>query len=220
MNLRLRTLFTVLTAVSALGFTLAQDAGLGEQIAGQGNGAGAAACSSCHGADGAGMTGTPFPRIAGLDATYLSNQLRAFREGTRTEPVMAVNANALTEEEIDAVAAYFSTLEPPAATGTATEEQIARGKQLAEFGNWDRYIPSCNSCHGPDGVGVGADFPPLAGQVAMYTEQQFHYWRMNLRTGDPLGMMWTVAARMTEEDITAVAAWYSTITPGTAEQGE
>lgn len=219
--MRLRGVSLALTMLLVSGLALSQESGLGEQISLQGNGSGAAPCSSCHGADGGGMAGTTFPRLAGLNAQYLRNQLKAFQEGTRHDPVMVGNAAALSDEEITAVTDYYSGLAAPEATGTATDpELLERGRFIAERGNWDRYVPACQSCHGPDGIGVSADFPPLAGQVAGYTEQQFAYWRAGVRSNDPLGMMEAVAVRLSEEDVAAVAAWYSTVNPPVITGGE
>ncbi len=201
------------------GLTLAQEALTGEQISLQGNGRGAGACSSCHGAGGAGMPGTTFPRIAGLDSAYISAQLQAFREGTRSDPVMLTNALALDEAEITAVAEYYAGLDTPAAPAVvpADEAELARGQLIAERGNWSRYVPSCQSCHGPGGRGAGPDFPPLAGQMAGYIIQQFNYWQDGQRSNDPLGMMENVAVRLSDEDIAAAAAWYASLNPVPAQ---
>lgn len=212
MNL-LRKRLLLAAALLLTGAAFAQDGDAGEQIAREGNGRGAAACSSCHGADGGGMPGTTFPRLAGLPAGYLARQLRSFQDGSRDDPVMSVNAAALDDAEIDAVADYYAALEAPAAAGSATEEQAGLGQRIAERGAWHRYVPSCQSCHGPGGVGVGDDFPPLAGQISGYTVQQFRYWQDGARTNDPLGMMHAVATRLTAEEIEAVAAWYAGLSP-------
>ena len=44
-------------------------------------------------------------------------------------------------------------------------------------GAWERNIPECVACHGPAGMGVGASFPPLAGQSAQYLGAQLNAWR-------------------------------------------
>jgi len=207
-----------LAVLLLFGVVAAQSPDLGAQLASEGNGQGAAACSSCHGANGEGMPGTAFPRLAALPAGYLASQLQAFRDGTRNDPVMSANAKALTDEEVAAAAEYYASLDAPAAAGTAAEEQEELGRFIAERGAWHRYVPSCQSCHGPGGMGVGDDFPPLAGQSAAYMVKQFADWQANSRTNDPLGMMHAVAARLTDEEIEAVAAWYSAVSPAVPEQ--
>ena len=66
-------------------------------------------CGSCHGALGISHY-TYFPNIAGQKKTYLVNQLRAFRDGSRTDPWMSPMANDLSDDEIDALAAFYSEL--------------------------------------------------------------------------------------------------------------
>jgi len=69
---------------------------------------GVAACSSCHGEDGAGTE--ELPRIAGQHMRYLISQLRDFNEQERTNDNTVMNsiASKLTPMEIEAVARYLS----------------------------------------------------------------------------------------------------------------
>jgi cytochrome c553 len=63
------------------------------------------ACSSCHGNDAEGDAG--FPRLAGLDADYVVNQMRAFRTPLRKHGVIMKNeTRALDDTQLRAVAAY------------------------------------------------------------------------------------------------------------------
>jgi cytochrome c553 len=74
---------------------------------------GIAACQSCHGPDGAGNPAAGYAQIKGQHATYTVNQLKAYRSGTRqTDPnqMMRNVASLLTDEQIDAVAAYIQGL--------------------------------------------------------------------------------------------------------------
>ncbi|GFE78147.1 cytochrome c [Steroidobacter agaridevorans] len=74
---------------------------------------GIAACAACHGPDGAGNPAAGYAQIKGQHATYTINQLKAYRSGTRqTDPnqMMRNVASLLTDEQIDAVAAYIQGL--------------------------------------------------------------------------------------------------------------
>lgn len=78
---------------------------------------GIAACSSCHGATGEGLAAHPAPRLAGQESRYLAKQLRDFQQRQRREATdtgMAAIARALSEAEIDQLAAYFSQQGAPA----------------------------------------------------------------------------------------------------------
>jgi cytochrome c553 len=71
-----------------------------------------ASCASCHGPNGAGIP-SQFPRLAGQHAQYTTDQLKAFRGGSRANDpnsMMRVTALKLTDREIDAVAQYIQGL--------------------------------------------------------------------------------------------------------------
>ena len=174
----------------------------------QGNGRGAAPCMACHGADGGGMEANGYPRLAGLDAAYLQRQLDDFANGTRSNPVMQPNASALSEDERAQLAKYYSAMPVPAHVATAPPADDA-GAQLATRGDWSRGLPACVQCHAPGGVGVGANFPPLAGQSAAYIASQLRAWQQGTRRNDPMQLMQHVAQQLTPQEIDAVAGWFA-----------
>lgn len=65
-------------------------------------------CAACHGPDGNSQT-ADFPRIAGQHADYLRKAMRDYKSGARKDPVMTGFVNALTPQDIENLAAYFST---------------------------------------------------------------------------------------------------------------
>jgi len=67
------------------------------------------ACMACHGPNGKGVE-PAFPRLAGQHATYIEKQLRAFKEGTRTDPMMSGITESLSEQQIKDLALYISAL--------------------------------------------------------------------------------------------------------------
>lgn len=181
-------------------------------IARQGNGQGAPACMTCHGANGAGQSAAGFPRLAGLSAAYLQRQLDDFASGSRANAVMQPVAKALSEAERKALGEYYSKLPIPPALATPTTPMPARdsvGALLATRGRWSQQVPACDQCHAPGGVGVGANFPPLAGQSATYIENQLKAWKQGSRHNDPLELMQHVSKALSDADIAAVATWYA-----------
>ena len=68
-----------------------------------------ATCSSCHGGNGISSMDL-WPNLAGQKAAYLAKQLRAFRDGTRNDAVMAGMAKALSDTDIEDLAAYYASL--------------------------------------------------------------------------------------------------------------
>ena len=95
-----RFLIVALACFSAQAFA-AGDAGSGQQKS--------QACAACHGPDGNSPTGPDFPRLAGQHYDYLLKALRDYKSGARKNPIMAGFAQALTDKDIENVAAYFST---------------------------------------------------------------------------------------------------------------
>lgn len=69
----------------------------------------AATCAGCHGANGIGIS-EEFPNLAGQKQTYILKQLKAFKEGSRKDPTMSAMAAALSDAEMQDLAAYFSSL--------------------------------------------------------------------------------------------------------------
>jgi len=69
-----------------------------------------AVCAGCHGPTGAGNEALKYPKLAGRDAAFVSQQLRAFKSGARDNATMKAMTAGLSETDIDNVAAYVATL--------------------------------------------------------------------------------------------------------------
>ena len=70
----------------------------------------ALACQTCHGLDG--MAKIPeAPNLAGQPETYLAKALNDYRQGARQNEMMSVVAQALSEQDIADLAAYYSSIE-------------------------------------------------------------------------------------------------------------
>jgi len=69
-----------------------------------------AVCAGCHGAAGMGNTALGYPQLAGRDAGYVLQQLRAFRDGRRESATMKAMVAGLTQTDMENVAAYIATL--------------------------------------------------------------------------------------------------------------
>lgn len=67
-------------------------------------------CSACHGADGNKTLNDSYPRLAGQYPEYLSKALHDYKSGKRKNPLMAGQAQGLSEQEIADVSAYFGSL--------------------------------------------------------------------------------------------------------------
>lgn len=205
-----RSLTLCLTTASLTGCTAADITSLdrfaatGELVALSGAGAGAAnACVTCHGLQGQG-DGAGAPRLAGLDAGYLERQLGAYAEGQRYHPQMAWIAGRLSERERVSVSIHYANLPfNVPATGTAGPE----GAALYHRGDPARGLPSCASCHGSGGAGIGPANPPLAGQSEAYLGEQMDQWRTGRRRTDPGAVMMRISQLLTPAEARAVTAY-------------
>jgi len=167
-------------------------------------------CKTCHGTSGQGYRGTfPMPRLAGQQPEYLENQLRAFVERRRTNPVMFNVAHALSPSMLTALATQFRDLNPKP-LGGAPKELVATGKKIYEEGVPGVDVPACSSCHGPEAKGDGV-FPRLAGQLHDYIFKKLVNWNKE-RGQDPAkpdtsAIMEPIAHGLNESQIAAVAAY-------------
>ncbi|MES2538829.1 MAG: c-type cytochrome [Pseudomonadota bacterium] len=186
---------------------------LGQQIANSGAPNGVAACASCHGAQGEGIAASNFPRIAGQPKNYLAKQLMTYASGSRNNPIMTPIAKTLTPQQIGAVSAYYATLAPASAAGTAAEKTASqvmqRGQVLAHVGDETIGVQACVNCHGPGGTGEPPNYPYLAAQVEVYLSAQLKEWKSGARQTDPSLQMQTIAKRLSDNDIAAVAAYFA-----------
>jgi cytochrome c553 len=175
----------------------------------------AAVCSSCHGPNGNSSASTPeWPRLAGQSAVYIAEQLRLFRAGTRDNPIMKPLAATLSDQDISDLAVYYQA--QTVAGLEADPSYWKTGSDLYRRGDRARNIPACVACHGPVGRGnLAAGYPALRAQQAVYVVNQLNayangarYTGTNAATADPNSvMMFTIAKRLTPEDIRNVASY-------------
>lgn len=162
-------------------------------------------CAGCHTADGNSVSPAN-PRIAGLNAEYISKQLHNFKSGERKSAVMAGIVKDLSEQDMLNLAAYFSMQQPKPGT-SKNQELAALGQKIYRGGVLGAGVPACASCHGPQGKGIPTQFPRLAGQHSDYIYAQLNAFRVGNRANDAAKMMRSIAAKMTDADMKAVAAY-------------
>jgi cytochrome c553 len=169
-------------------------------------------CKTCHGLSGQGYRGAnPMPRLAGQQTEYLENQLRAFIERRRTNPIMNNVAHVLGPTMVSALAEHFKSLDPKP-LGGAPRELVPAGKKIYEEGVPGTDVPPCSSCHGLQAKGDGA-FPRLAGQLDDYILRKLVNWSkersQNPANPDTSAIMEPIARGLTEPQVKAVAAYLS-----------
>jgi cytochrome c553 len=96
----------VVLLTSGLLFLSANTMAAGDAAAGK---AKSMVCAACHGADGTSPADI-WPNLKGQKNGYLVKQLKAFKDGSRKDPSMAGMVAGLSDEDIDNLAAYYSSL--------------------------------------------------------------------------------------------------------------
>lgn len=201
------TMFCAASAVSAAG-----DAAAGEQKV--------QVCAGCHGPNGNSMN-PAWPKLAGQHASYIAKQLHDFKSGARVNPQMAPMAAMLSDQDIENVAAYYSeqaTKENPVPASTDAVT-IEMGEKIYRGGKASSGMPACMACHGPAASGnPAAKYPALAGQHSAYTSAQLQAYRSESRKNDLNSMMRGIAAKLTNEEIEAVALFIQGLSQQPAAQ--
>ena len=158
-------------------------------------------CVACHTADGS--RGAPtFPILQGQHPEYLTKQLTEFKSGARANAVMKGFSAALSTEDMRHVAAFYAAKQ--AKPGFAKDASLVTlGEQIYRGGIAARKVPACAGCHSPNGVGIPAQFPRLAGQHADYTESQLKTFQSGARANS--SQMMVIAGKLNEREIKAVS---------------
>ncbi len=160
-------------------------------------------CVACHAADGNSTTAAN-PKLAQQHPEYLIKQLTEYKNGKRANAVMVGFASALSEQDMRDIAHWLASQK--AAPGFATDAELVRlGERIYRGGLMDRRIPACAGCHSPNGAGIPAEYPRLAGQHAEYTATQLKLFRTNERANNK--PMHEIARYLTDREIAALAQY-------------
>ncbi|MGH8617375.1 MAG: c-type cytochrome [Burkholderiales bacterium] len=162
-------------------------------------------CAACHAADGNSLIPAN-PILAGQIADYTAKQLADFKSGKRKSAVMMGMISSQSAEDMRNLAAFYAKQKPKART--AKDAALAKqGQAIYRGGIMAKGVAACSSCHSPNGAGLPAQFPRLAGQHTEYTIAQLQAFRSGERSNDPNQMMRAVAARLSDQEIKAVAEY-------------
>ena len=204
MKIKIASIITV--AGLALVATTAQAGSLVDGSAEDGK-AKALTCTACHGPEG-NSANALWPNLAGQNAPYILSQLKAFKDGSRQDPLMSAQAMMLSEEDMADLAVYFESL-PAAAQAVKDPATVGRGEALFRGGNSAKGTAACLACHGPSGRGnPAAKYPALQGQHADYTAKQLNDYASGARQTDgKTRVMRDIASTLSKEDIAALSSY-------------
>lgn len=156
----------------------------------------AAECAGCHGVKGISPNDT-WPNLAGQHAAYLARILAAYKSGAQKDVAMTPLAQALSDADIQNLAAYYSRLSCAAPARGPGAGDAAAGKAVAK---------NCAACHGETGIAANPAWPSLAGQKPGYVVNVLKAFRAGLRK-DP--MMGGVTRGLSDADIANLAAYFA-----------
>lgn len=170
----------------------------------------AMACSHCHAAQDKKLVDAYYPRLAGKPQAYLYHQMKNFQSGRRQHPLMMHMLSNLPDSYLQELAEYFSQQQAQYRAAQVMEVDSAsllRGKQLASLGDANKKIPACAACHGTDLLGRQPAIPGLIGLPREYMAAQLGAWKNQTRKAHAPDCMAELMASLSENDISAVAAW-------------
>ena len=164
-------------------------------------------CSMCHG-----VLGTPpvtAPALAGQYPDAVYKELRDYQSGRRQNAVMQAIISARSDQDLQDLAAYYTSLEkgPAAEKPRAGEPPDANAVKLAMQGDPQRNIAPCAACHGElDRKGAA---PWLGGQSSAYLAEQMRAFASGARRNDINEQMRNVARQLTSAEIDSLAKYYA-----------
>jgi cytochrome c553 len=154
-------------------------------------------CAPCHGPDG-NSTNPAFPILAAQTWRYTYIQLKDFKEGRRTDPVMSPLAASLDRDQMIALGNFFAAQKMKPIAFKADDARVAAGKKTSD-------AVLCPMCHLGGFVGQN-EIPRVAGQYPEYVRKQLHDFKAKRRTNDA-GNMTSVAGTLSEDDIENLAQY-------------
>ncbi|MBC7648362.1 MAG: cytochrome c4 [Vitreoscilla sp.] len=205
----------LLTTISALAVSFVTVAALAQDIKGDAKAGETknAMCIGCHGIKGY-QASFPevykVPMISGQGAKYIASALNAYKKGERKHPTMRGVAEALTDQDIADLAAYYSA--SGVVTGAAlpakpANEPSAEVQALLAKAN-------CSSCHGANfSMPIDPSYPKLAGQHADYLLVALKSYKVenNPKVGRGNAIMAGMAKQYTNAELKTLAKYISTV---------
>jgi cytochrome c553 len=164
-------------------------------------------CLGCHGINGYRNAYPSYrvPRLGGQHPEYLVIALKAYRSGERSHPTMMANANTLSDQDMEDIAAYFASF-GETMTGDVVTDDVEAGKEKSA---------ACVACHQESGRSENPIWPVIAGQYEDYLVNALVQYRLankeeqeayNVRKN---AIMAGLAGTLSDEDIRDLAAYFA-----------
>jgi cytochrome c553 len=148
-------------------------------------------CMACHGPNGNSQN-PDYPVLAGQSWRYIYIELKDFKEGRRTDPVMSPMAATLSRDDMIALGNFFAAQKPVPIAFKADGAKVDAGRKISD-------AVLCPMCHLGGFIGQN-EIPKVAGQYPQYIKKQLLDFRAKRRTNDA-GNMTSVAGTLSDDDI-------------------
>ena len=154
-------------------------------------------CTGCHGIADYNNTYPTYhvPRIGAQNKEYVVIALQAFKSGARTHNNMSLQAEGLSDQDIEDIAVYLEAQESD--TSAKSTGNASAGQNKSE---------SCQVCHGATGTSTQPIYPNLGGQHQNYLSKTLHDFREGKRQN---AIMSGFATGLSDTDIEDIASWYA-----------
>ena len=165
-------------------------------------------CSGCHGETG--DTDTPdVPNLAGQEPLYIFKQLQDYKSKSRESPIMGEAVATLSDRDMADLASFYAAQKRSHAAGERRPERAI--SNLVSLGDGLRLIPACDACHGRRGDGNPSFYgmPALRNQKEVDLSYQLTTFRSGERGNDVYRVMRDISKRLTDAEISGLAAYYA-----------
>jgi cytochrome c553 len=149
-------------------------------------------CAGCHGAEGVSVD-LPGPSLAGQNAAYIVEALKAYSAGGRNNPMMSVVVQDISSEDGEDLAAHFAGLKCESSLKAAASASQATASK-------------CIACHGSNGMSSIRAAPNLVGQSKDYLVAALNAYKDGTRKN---GMMAGIVKDLSDANMESVAAYYA-----------
>ena len=158
-------------------------------------------CFACHGPNG-NSENPLFPVLAGQSWRYIYIELKDFKEGRRSDPVMSPMAADLSRDDMIALGNFFAAQKPLPIKFKADGARVDAGRKISD-------AVLCPMCHLGGFVGQN-EIPKVAGQYPEYIRKQLQDFKAKRRTNDA-GNMTSVAGTLSDDDIENLAHYIANL---------
>jgi cytochrome c553 len=165
-----------------------------------------AKCSKCHGDTGI-SDEDDTPSIAGQISAYSYKQLHDYKEKLRDDRDMFKKVKKLSNQDMIDISAWYATQKPEVMAGDKKGKNIP---VLANKGDKKRFLIACDTCHDDEAMKRGFQTPIIEGQKPEHFIETMTAFKEGDRSNDHYKLMQSIASKLTEAEITELAAYYAT----------